>query len=192
MKMILVSAFLLAMAPLAAQAGETRSANNYTFVEGGYQYVDGKGADADGVYGRGSYNFDNSNVYVFGQAQRLDVRHSRANVNNYDVGVGYHHPLNQRLDLLGELAYVRQDASGGFDADGYRAGVGLKAALSPSWEGLAQVNYRDGHDFRGDWSGAVGLRYAINDRWSVNGQAEFFNDRTYDSQAYQVGVRYSF
>ena len=184
----LIAIALLAAAPFAASAADKTTAGDYTFVEGGYQYLDTDFVDADGAYLKGSYKFD-SNAYIFGQVQYGEFDNTNVDLTVYDVGVGYALPVGKKVDVLGELAYVRTDFAG-FDADGYRAGVGVKAAFTPSFEGLAQVNYRDGGDFDGEWAGVLGARYAFNDRWSVNGQAEIFEDT--DAVAYQVGVRYSF
>ena len=187
MKKLALAFGLLAALPLAAAAADA-PAGDYTYVEGGYQHLDTDFADARGAYLKGSYKFDN-NLYVFGQAQHGEFKNTNIDTTVYDVGGGYTFGVSDRVDLFGELAYVATEVEG-FDADGYRAGLGLKAAFTPNFEGVAQVNYRDGGDFESDWAGVLGARYAFTQNWSVSGQAEIFDDA--DATAYQVGVRYSF
>jgi len=181
-----MTAVLLAALPAAAMAEALP--RDYTFVEGGYQYVDPKGGGhVDGGYLKGSYDF-NSGLYAFGSASR--VSSGGFDLDTYDAGVGYHYPVNARVDVLGEAAWVRERVKDFGHADGYRLGAGVKAGLGRSVEGTVKANYYDGSDLVAQWSGAVGARYAFNPNWSVNGEAEYFDKSEFTT--YRVGVRYSF
>ena len=187
MKKLLISALLLAALPFAAQANDDLL--NYTYVEGGYKGVNADGGlDSDGAYIKGSYDFGDSGFYAFGEFGYQDTNAVNFDYHTYDVGVGYHYGLSERVDLVGEVAAIGFDGDFGVDGDGYRLGLGVKAALTDNLEGLAQVNYRDGDDFADDTSALLGLRYAFNDSWSINGQVEFADD----ANTFGLGARYSF
>jgi Ax21 family sulfation-dependent quorum factor len=183
MKKSLIAFALLAALPMAAFAGDTDL--NYTYVQGGYVNLD---AQADGAYLRGSANLGQSNFYLFGEAARVEVRHTDFDVNLGEVGAGYHHALGARTDLLGELAYNRVHTDFG-NSDGYRASAGVRHAFAPRFNGLAKVNYRDQENLDGDFSLTLGGEYKFNDRWSVAAEAEAGERH---SEQYRVGVRYNF
>ena len=90
MKKTLMTAVLLAALPAAAMAQSLP--RDYTFVEGGYQYVDPKGGGhADGAYLKGSYEFD-SGLYAFGSASRVST--GGFDLDTYDAGLGYRHAVS--------------------------------------------------------------------------------------------------
>lgn len=183
MKLKLLSLALIAglAAPLAASAADV----SYTYVEGGYSNIDG---DADGAYVRGSVNFGDSGFYGLGSYSYLETDVGNISLRPAELGVGYHYGLSQGVDLIGEAAYVRVDTDFG-DIDGYRGSVGVRGNLASKVEGLAKVNYTDGDDFDGDFSGTLGAQYKFNNTWGLTGEVEFGRDST---TAYLVGVRASF
>lgn len=189
-KAILAATLGLMFATGSAMAQDVSSPSNYTFVEGGYSYInaDDSAIDAQGAFVRGSYEFSDSGVYAFGHAQRVEVDHTTFDINEYELGVGYHRALSQRFDGFVEGAGARVETDGGFHSDGYRVGAGVKYAFNNKLEGLAQVNYRDGNDISGETSGLVGVKYAVKGNWAAVGNVEF-NDL---GEVYNVGVRYSF
>lgn len=175
---------LLAVALLAACATPAFAADkSYTYVEGGYI---NDNRDADGAYVRGSYGFDNG-LYVHGQYAHLEADDFDFDYQPAELGLGWHHGLNDRVDFLAEAAAVRVDTDFG-DANGYRASVGLRGDISPSWEGLAKVNYTDGDDFRGDTTGTVGVHYKFGRTWGAVAEVSFGNG----AEAAQVGLRARF
>lgn len=181
MKKTLIAFALLAALPMAAFAGEADL--KYTYVEGGYANLNG---DADGAYLRGSAELGQSNFYLFGEAARVEDSGFDATLG--EVGVGYHHALGARTDLLGELAYDHVDTDFG-DTDGYRASAGVRHAFAPRFNGLAKVNYRDLDSADSDFSLTLGGEYKFNDRWSLAGEAELGE---HDAEQYRLGVRYNF
>ena len=100
------SLFALALAvalPLSAQAADQPL--SYTYVEGNYVNYD---HGVDGVGLRGSYDFGTSGFYGLGSYgwlgsddETLDDDEVKAN----ELGLGYHHQVAPRTDLLGEVAY---------------------------------------------------------------------------------------
>lgn len=186
MKKTLMTAVLLAALPAAGMAQSLP--RDYTFVEGGYQYVDPKGSGhADGGYLKGSYEFDGG-LYAFGSASRVST--GGFDLDTYDAGLGYRHAISSNVDVLGEAAWVRERIQDFGHADGYRVGAGVKAGLGRSFEGTVKANYYDGSDLISQWSGVIGGRYALSPQWSVTGEAEYFDKS--DFTTYRIGARYSF
>lgn len=183
MKKLILAFALLATLPCAAMAGER--ALNYDYLEAGYA---NQNSDADGAYLRGSVDFGRSGFYGFGEFARVEVNHSNFDVNLGEAGVGYHYGLNCHTDLLGELSYDRVDTDFG-DADGYRASVGVRSALSQRFNGVAKVNYRDYQHTDGDYSLSLGGEFKVNPRWSVVGEVEAGE---HDAEQYRLGLRANF
>lgn len=185
MKRSLLALALVAIVPFAAQADDKLS---YTYVEGDYlnTQVD-NGFDTDGFGLRGSYEFGQSGLYVFGGYSQSDVDNTNLDADTTDFGFGYHHGLSDNLDLLGEIAHTRSDIEIA-KLDGFRTSVGLRGSFSDSFEGLIKANYYDGSDFNGDFTGTVGAQYKITQTWGITGEAEFGDG----GESYLVGVRASF
>ena len=182
------SLFALALAaalPLAAQAADKPL--SYTYVEGNYQKAD---HGVDGVGLRGSYGLGSSNFYVLGGYSWLgsdDETFDDDEIKANELGLGYHHALAGKTDLLGEVAY-RNMRVAGRNIDGARGSVGVRSALSDRIEGIAKVNYYDASDYDGDVTGTVGGQYKFNDMWGATAEAEFGNG----DKAWLLGVRASF
>lgn len=186
MKKALFTAVLLAALPAAAMADSL----DYSYLEAGYNNTHVKGAgDADGGYVKGSYGFKAvDGLYTFGEAGRVSTH--GIDVDTYDVGVGYHHALSRRVDLLGEAAWIREDVKHFGHADGYRLGVGVKAQLMDSLHAGLKANYYDGSDLLSQWSAEGEVQYKFTPNWSAVGGVEYFDKS--EATNYKVGVRYSF
>lgn len=180
MKRSLLALALAAVLPLSAQASDL----SYTYIEGNYVNVD---SDADGFGVRGSIAFGASDFYGFGNYANVEVDDTNFDIDMSEFGVGYHHAVSDKADLLAEVAYVNIDTDFG-DGDGYRASVGLRGSLSERFEGLVKANYLDGSDVDGDFSGTVGGQYKFNPTWGLTGEVEFADG----GQTYLAGVRASF
>ena len=129
-----------------------------------------------GLYGLGSYSWLNA-----------DALPSDLDIKSNELGVGYHHALNAKTDLIGELAYRNAD-TGNLNIDGLRTSVGVRGALADRFEGFVKANYYDLSDYSGDFTGTVGGQYKFTDTWGATAEAELGNG----DQAYLVGVRASF
>jgi Ax21 family sulfation-dependent quorum factor len=180
MKRALFALALAAALPMSAQASEL----SYSFVELDYVNVDG---DADGFGLRGAYNFGDSGFYGLAGYNNVEVDNTNIDVDFYEIGAGYHYGISENTDLIAELAYQNAEVLG-FDADGYRLSGGFRGNLADSFEGLVKINYLDGDNVDGDFSGTLGAQYKFNETWGMTGEIEFADG----GETYLVGVRASF
>lgn len=180
MKRALFALALAAALPMSAQAAE----RSYSYIELDYVNVD---SDADGLGVRGAINFGDSNFYGLAGYNTVEVDNTNVDVDFYEIGAGYHHTLNDKADFIAEVAYQNAEVFG-FDVDGYRVSGGFRGNFSDNFEGLAKLNYIDGSDLDGDFSGTLGAQYKFGDVWGLTGEVEFAEG----GETYLVGVRASF
>lgn len=180
------SLFALAVAaalPFSVHAADTLS---YNYAEANYLNLD-HGTDGWGL--RGSAEIGSTGLYGLGSYSWLKADGIAGNVDikSNELGLGYHHALNAKTDLIGELAYRNAD-TGSQNIDGLRTSVGVRGALADRFEGFVKANYYDLSDYHGDFTGTVGGQYKITKAWGATAEAELGNGDT----AYLVGVRASF
>lgn len=210
MKKQLALALALAAAPFAASA----DALSYTYIEGGYNKLHVENADfdnpeADGAFVRGSYDLG-SGINVFGGVSRVSEDfdlgagvHLDLDVTQYELGLGYHQSVSERVDFIAEAAYLRvdidaevrqvPDASASDAAKGGRAAIGVRSAMSDALEGWVKANYYDGGDFEGGFTGTIGAQFKFNPTWGVSAEIEHGELLLSDKDTkYLVGVRASF
>jgi len=210
-------AALLAAAPFAASA----QALSYTFVEAGYNEVsaDGMGVedpDIDGGYGRGSVAITD-NLNLFGQYTKTNgedawASNSGGHITQYDlelgeVGLGYHHGLSDRLDLIAEVSAVnvalkvtREERPFFGDMTPYsvveldddstaaRVTVGVRGLIGDQLEGWAKAGYIGDNVYDGGFVGAAGLQFKFTQTWGIVGEVESADAWT----LFRIGVRASF
>lgn len=197
MKKLLAAAMLLAMTPFAASARD--SLGSFTYVEAGVQRL----SVDDGTPGSDALDFNGAgirtsielsdNFYIYGGyawarngdfAVDIDAREMQA-------GLGYRHTVFDNADLTAELGFQHTELdSDAFhdNLDGGRLSVGLRGALSNNFEGWVKVNYVDGSDYDGEFSGTLGAQFIINETWGIVGEIEA-GDLT---SRYMLGARASF
>ncbi|PSM14714.1 hypothetical protein [Stenotrophomonas maltophilia] len=206
MRKILIVAALLAAAPFTASA----DALSYTYVEGGWTQVkvDDNALDdpkVDGGYLRGSVALAEQ-VYVFGGWSRTSkTRHYgedslKLELNQPELGIGYHMPWTDRVDFTADAAWVRQNAESTLRYDGVRyhgkdhtnlgrVTMGIRGKPSRMTEAWAKAGYMDGgNNFKGTWVGTVGGQINFTKTWGLVGEISGYRDVT----QYSVGVRASF
>lgn len=203
---------VLALALLAAPFAASAAPLSYTYVEGGYNKVhvdeDALGnPEADGAYLRGSYDIARG-VYALGSIGRVSDSADLGggfrldtDLTESQLGLGYHQAMGDRADFIAELAWVREDIKAevpGVDSEsamgtGGRVAVGVRGSFSDNVEGLLKVNYYDGNDFDGTWTGTVGAQFKFNPTWGITAEIEH-GDLIDDAATtrYQIGVRASF
>lgn len=175
MKKTLLAMAFVALLPLTANAAE----RSYTYVEGTYNDIDG---DIDGFGVRAAVALADTGLYGLGLYQNFSE--SGADVDFWELGLGYALNLSDNVDLIAEAAHADFDI-----ADGYRVSAGVRGNFTDSLEYLGKVNYRD-IDFLGDgFSYTAGLQYRFSPTWGVTGEIEFDRD---EGEVYTLGLRASF
>jgi hypothetical protein len=211
MKKQLVLALALAAAPFAAFA----DGHSYTYLEAGYAQLDQElpGAEgfkiedieAGGFFLAGSAALSPS-LHVFGAYRGGDddvgvsapmvgeIGRASVDMSQAVLGLGYHHGLNARTDLVAELSWlsteidVKGDEESGQDGDDVRAAVGVRHLIADNVEVWIKGNYTDGDVYDGAFSASFGLQYKLTPTWGLVGEAEGGGD----TSMFAVGVRASF
>lgn len=204
-KLILAAA--LAATSFAASAGEL----SYTFVEGGYAKIHADeellgNPEADGGFIRGSWDIA-SGVNVFGGVSRVSEDFALApgvdldlDVTQFELGLGYHQAMTDRVDFVAELAWLRVDVDAEFagsstdnHSNGGRGAVGVRGQFNDVLEGTLKANYYDGGDFEGGFTAVVGAQYKFSPTWGITAEIEHGELVLSDEDTkYLVGVRASF
>ncbi|MBN7138806.1 hypothetical protein A7A76_06730 [Lysobacter enzymogenes] len=214
MKRALLALTLAAALPFAASAAEGIS---YNYVEAGYAKIDAKNkfADSDGWTIAGSYAF-HPNFHVFGSYSKQETdsrnyvfggntfRTPSADVDRWNVGVGYNHELSQRVDLVTRIAYEQNkyDLGNGFGSDKFKGGlveVGVRGSLAPNWEGYAFGGYQDFDNTRNygnladkydsKFYARLGTQVKFNQNWGITADAKFIDG---GEKEFFIGPRFSF
>lgn len=214
MKNQLVLAVALAIAPFAASAAEL----SYSYIEGGYAQLNQELPDVDlgggmvaqiddikasgfqvsgsvemgpSFYLFGGYKLGNDDVNV--DVPGIGSGSVDIDLTQFNAGLGYHHGLSDRTDLITELSFIRTEADadgedGSIDADDARIAVGVRGLMADNVEGWVKANYTDGDAYDGEFSATVGVQFKFNQTWGLVGEAEFGDS----SSQFMVGARASF
>ena len=165
-----LSAIALASIISTAHAGDL----SYNYIEGGYSKYNIDEVDSAFTVG-GSYGVTN-NINIIGSYSTTDIKTDGTadiNMNQYEVGVGYHFPISDETDLTADVSYLSVEAEasqGGVtisgSESGYGVGVGVRHQLTDSIEAKARVSYADIKD-NSEMALTVGGRYNINEALSA-------------------------
>ena len=176
MKKVLLALALAVALPVSAQAGEL----SYTNVGFGYSNLEAFGGNYSGWNVNGSVAFGSSDFYAKGNYSDID------GLKRWEAGVGYHHALNDKADLLTELSYLEADDGGSINT--WRFAMGVRSALTDKFEGSATVGYQDDYFTPAGFVGTIGGLYKFNDTWGFTGQVDYNSYFTTTS----IGLRASF
>jgi len=211
MKKQLAVAVALAVAPLAAFA----DGHSYTYLEAGYAQLDQElpapaGFEIDDIQAGGAY-FAGSvavapSIHFFGAYRQGDdvVGISAAPIGEIDragvdmsqgqLGVGWHHDLRERTDLVSEVSWLRtkidvkNDEQGAEEGEDWRVAVGVRHLIADNVEVWVKGNYTDGDLYDGAFSVSGGVQYKLTRNWGLVAEAEGGGD----TSMFGVGVRASF
>jgi len=173
--------FALTALPFASFAADGLS---YTYAEADYVDLD---HGTQGPALRGSVAIGNTGLYATGSYAWLDADGPGNNPRAHELGLGYHHGVGAKTDLIGEVAY-RAAKTDDLRVDGARASIGVRSALGARGEGFVKGNYYDASDYHGAATATVGGQFKLNPTWGLTGEVEAGNgDRTW-----LAGVRASF
>ena len=167
MKRHILAFALVAAMPFAASAAD---GIKYNYVQGGYVATNTDAGDADG-WGVGGSVAVHPNVHLFGNYAKQDIDQWRA-------GVGFNTSISPKADFVANVAYEKYDFGQGYDADGYSAEAGVRAALAPKFEGYAMLGYEDGDNFDGDFYGRLGAQVKFTPNWSASADVKFADGDT--------------
>lgn len=187
----------MCMALAAAYAGNTFANElSYDYVQLSYVATDVDGLDLDGASLDGSLKL-NDNVFVvagFAHDRSDRIGGVRAEVDSYNLGLGYRYGLNQQTDLVAAASWIRGKVkvNYGFGSlsesdNGYSLDVGLRHLLTPQVELNAAVNYSDIFNdddtalnlaalFHATHNLSVGVGYSVGsdvDGWAVGVRLNF-------------------
>lgn len=207
----LALALALAVAPLAASAGEI----SYSYIEGGYAQLNQELPDVavGGAVARVD-DIEAAGFFVAGSAELGDTFHlfggyksgsddvrvtvlglgsgsADTDMSQLHLGLGYHHGLSARADLLTEISYLNTevDVEGDSnDGDDTRLAIGVRGLLADSFEGWIKGHYTDGDVYDGEFGASLGAQYKFSPTWGISGEAEFVDE----SSLFTVGLRASF
>lgn len=176
-----------------AAASAVAEQPSYDYVQVGYQKIEiddvspGVDADGDGLGIMGSFEIGDQ-FHVFGGYARGDFDFD-VDIDQYNVGLGWHRGLTNSLDFIAELSYVRAEADfAGFsaDEDGYGASIGLRGFASRNVELLGMIDYVDVGSGSGDTSVEGALRYHFSKRFALDVNAGVGDDFTTYGAGFQL------
>ncbi len=136
-KYLLLGGLLLVAPWASADLSYTNATLGYV-VDGD---IDGSSVDVDGLQLSGKFAF-NENFFVLGNFERLETDPGNTDLDRFDIGAGYHTPLNDIVDIVGSIAYTDVEV-GSFDGDGFTITGGLRAMPSSVVEVSADLVYED-------------------------------------------------
>ena len=185
---------LAASACLAVSANSTTAGGfDYTYGEFGYRNVDGDNIEGDGF--RASFSFGATEyIHVVGDYSRLwidDLDRATSvdvDLDEFKIGFGGHYPITDKIDIVGQVAYVDQE----FTGKAVPAGLGFKTNINDSEEGYEVVMYgriKAGKKFEltphvahrevgreSDTGFGLGLVYKLNRNFAIRVRGTHFSD----------------
>jgi hypothetical protein len=180
---------LESMSPLVAPSpgppilgGKTFS---WTYAELNYLWRDSNSADKtlDGVEVRGSFEIM-FNFFLQASYARLS---NGVDLDEYNVGLGYHFPVGSTFDLYGIASYAKDDFSGGgSDADGASLAAGARFRVLEKLELNGELEWANVHTSAGGVE--VGARWYLMDMLSVGASYRSFDH----DDTFGVGARVQF
>ena len=172
---------------------------DYNYFSVGYSRVDyeddfGDGADGDAFGVTGSYSL-NVSFFIFGGFDTGDIEDDigdSADLTLYNLGLGYHMPLSDNVDLIGSLSYEYSELSAfglSIDENGFGVGLGLRAKAGDALELTGGVQHVDLDDFPGDGTFLeLGAAFSISQNFQIGLNGSIGDDLS----TYTLSGRYYF
>jgi len=214
---------LLAASITTAQAAVDNYGISNTWFEGGWSRMNdriGGSYDIDGGYLRGSFALGDSFYLLGGYSRNQDTVSETIGTNTVkmkwtyslgELGLGFHIPLAERLDFIGELSGLYFDYDNKTYINGQRmrsirlkddhnyagkAMLGLRAKPFEMLDVWAKAGYFKMQDadnsifpVRKSALANVGVQLQLTPNFGVVGEADFYKK---DYRYYRAGVRVSF
>jgi hypothetical protein len=202
MKRSLIALALAAALPMSAQA----AGPDYSYAELNYNTISQTilcngcsvydGAEGFGL--RGSFEF-NDDWYVFGAYNDggSDLA-SQFSYDSWQLGLGYHTPINDNADWMFELSYngtqneILEALTGDDSDNGWRLSAGANGSVSERVNLFGKLNFaRGGRDYTvtdQGFSATAGMRLQLTEMWGLVGEVEAGDGYTVST----FGVRANF
>lgn len=188
---LLLTGFMLAASTAASAAPVQSSGLSYNYLEGRVLLIDpDDGDDATGIRLGGSMLIQ-PQVFVSGGLTMLDF--DEVEVMQLDPTVGYRHPVNSRMDLIGAGSLIWSDCDDpctedGDDSDiGFGLTGGIRSTVAPQVELGGYVSYENALDDSTIELTGEGL-YAVTRQLQLLGALTISGDYN----ALQLGGRWNF
>lgn len=181
------SFFSLALISSLFAVAATATAGDFSTSYVQAQYAD-MGDNIDGTSIKGSVAFGGTGLYLSGEYSKFDVEAAGVDLKESVVLLGYQKNVSNAVALFGEAGYYQVDV-GGFDADGYQAGVGARFAAGKYFEPYVKVAYTDVDEIGGATEGTIGTLIKPWANVGFNAQYSFGEDSNAD--LWKAGVRFS-
>ena len=178
---------ILAVALCGVAATANASDLSYSYAE--LRFVDTEigNNDGDGLRINGSYELT-GNWLLVGGFTTLDFD-GDVETSALEIGAGYVHRYNPKLDIVGYGKVVRAEVDTNFgddDETGIALAGGVRGSFTPQFEGRATINYINLDD--SDTFFEIGGDFYITDQFSAGATLEFGGD----ADTLTVGVRWFF
>ena len=200
-RVLTILAFASCLLPLAAEA----AAPDYDYLQFSYASINdpsGSGISSDHGYGlSGSYDFTGNWFVGAGYSHETADGPLGTSLtgNLYDLGIGYHYPLNSNWDLVPSLTYLssKVEASapgaGTFFSEtdtGWDEGLGMRGMVTEQLELDAGLD----HSSAGSSSNSVSVAALYNFTHSIAAGVGYASARAngQDTSSWQVAFRYYF
>lgn len=158
---------------------------SWTYIDVAYIFFDADGytSDPQGITIGGSLEIWKWFYLVAGYGYTTsEILNVDVDTNAFNVGLGGHVPVMDRLDVFATLSYVytKSEASSvniSQDEDGYNIGGGLRYLFCEPFEAQAEVNYVDVGDADDTSFGLLGV-WHFADHFGVRAGVSFSDDST--------------
>ncbi|MCP5349346.1 MAG: hypothetical protein R3F41_07540 [Gammaproteobacteria bacterium] len=164
---------------------------NYTFVQAGYLDGETENINADGYGLSGSLAFTD-NLFAKASYSSLEPDgRSRFDFNDTSLGLGFHTPLSNGVDLVFTGSWINSEVDlgrfGSYDEDGYGLGAGFRTWLAPSLELNGGLEYVDfGGSAGNDTAVGLGLLYTVTGNLALGISGSWGNDPDFSALGLNV------
>jgi hypothetical protein len=183
----LIGSLALALAPAAAFADMSYSNVDLKYLN--LSLDDVVHVNGDGFALAGSYELGKK-MFLLGEWQEQSYD-AGVDGHQYEIGAGFHHPINSTLDFVGTLSYIDSKVDVGpfnVNDDGFGLGAGVRTRIGKDFQLDASLKYVDfdksgsdtGVSANGRWyfKKSMALSFGIDstdnvDVWHVGFRAEF-------------------
>ena len=164
---------------------------DYTYADAGYRNVDSDNYSGDGFQVGLSYGATDY-MHIVGTYSRLWVddidgaSNVDVDIDEFTIGFGGHYSITDKIDLVGEIAYVDDEYTGDAKPDvlgyktnineseeGYQATVYGRIQALKKLEMTPHIVYRDVEDSETGFG--LGLVYDLTKKFAIRARATSFN-----------------